>query len=271
MTQSTREEARQKLLDKINELRKKRKAVELDDKFKPRTDIEAPPSKRRKLVGQIEASDADKKTNKQLKQENIEKNKKQQDNKRQKQIQQANAPSDDDDNLESSQVSNGDADPSTADIQFGTFDWSTGKPVPTYLAQQRKRPSNHVLLKKAEAEKKKMDELAGTEEGEAMREDKAWDAIMKRAAGEKVKDKPELLKKSIKRRETQKKKSAAKWKERTDQVSKQQQEKVKKREDNIKAALQRKRDKRMGIKPADKRGGKNRPGFEGKKSGFINK
>jgi hypothetical protein len=125
----------------------------------------------------------------------------------------------------------------------------------------------------AEAEKKKMDELAGTAEGDAMREDKAWDAVMKRAAGEKVKDKPELLKKSIKRRETQKKKSATKWKERTDMVSKQQEDKQKKRQENIQMALQRKRDKRMGIKPSDKRsgGGKNRPGFEGKKSSFINK
>lgn len=103
-----------------------------------------------------------------------------------------------------------------------------------------------------------------------MREDKAWDAIMKRAAGEKVKDKPELLKKSIKRKETQKRKSAAKWKERTEQVQKQQEDKQKRRQDNIKAALQRKRDKRMGVKTNDKRsgGGKNRPGFEGKRANF---
>jgi hypothetical protein len=146
MANSSREEARQKLLEKINELRKKRKAVELDDKFRPRTDIEAPPSKRRK-TGETDASETgdQKKTNKQLKQDNIEKLKKQQENKRQKQMQAAAEVSDDD--IEESNGQNED-EPNPADIQFGTFDFSTGKPVPTYLSQKRKRPSNDVLLKK---------------------------------------------------------------------------------------------------------------------------
>lgn len=147
MGSSSREEARRKLLERINELRKKRKAVELDSQFKPRTDIEAPPSKRRKTDDTTQ-EDATKKTNKQLKQENIEKNKLKQEKEKQKQIEmqkdaQASASDDgsggDDDDEE---------EPSPADIQFGTFDWSSGKPVPTYLAQKRKRPSNQVLLKK---------------------------------------------------------------------------------------------------------------------------
>jgi hypothetical protein len=38
-----------------------------------------------------------------------------------------------------------------------------------------------------------------------------WDATLKRAEGEKVKDKPELLKKTIKREKAKKRKSAKKW------------------------------------------------------------
>jgi len=46
---------------------------------------------------------------------------------------------------------------------------------------------------------------------EEYKENKAWDKVMKRASGEKVKDRVDLLKKSIKRREAKKKKSAKKW------------------------------------------------------------
>jgi hypothetical protein len=104
----------------------------------------------------------------------------------------------------------------------------------------------------------------GAAEAESIKESKAWDAVMKRAAGEKVKDNITLLKKSVKREEVKKKKSTQMWKERGDAVKKSQDERIKKRNENIQNALQKKKDKRMGIKP--KKTG--RAGFEGKKPKF---
>jgi len=49
------------------------------------------------------------------------------------------------------------------------------------------------------------------EEAEEAREAKAWDTVMKRASGEKVKDKTDRLVKSIKRQEAKKKNSAKRW------------------------------------------------------------
>jgi hypothetical protein len=104
--------------------------------------------------------------------------------------------------------------------------------------------------------------MAGTAEAEQIKEAKAWDAVMKRAAGEKVKDRVDLLKKSVKREQSKKKKSAEKWKEREEAVKKAQEDRQKKRAENIQSAMQKRKDKRMGIKPK-KTGG--RPGFEGKR------
>jgi len=53
--------------------------------------------------------------------------------------------------------------------------------------------------------KQKMEELKGTEEGKKFKEDVAWDTMLKRAQGVKVKDDPKKLKKSIKREEGKKK------------------------------------------------------------------
>lgn len=54
-------------------------------------------------------------------------------------------------------------------FQFGTFDFSTGKPTPTYLVE--KKPSKVQLLKEAEKKQKILEELKGTEKAKVRKID----------------------------------------------------------------------------------------------------
>ena len=84
---------------------------------------------------------------------------------------------------------------------------------------------------------------------------------------EKVLDDPKLLQKSIKREARAKKKSREKWEERTAKVKEQMDAAQTKRKSNIKARKDGKMERKMD-KASNKR---NRPGFEGRSDGFINK
>ena len=131
-------------------------------------------------------------------------------------------------------------------------------------------------------------------EGKQRAKEEMWVDALKEASGEKVYDNAAEIKKALKRREKKKEKSAKQWKERLDRVSADKTARIEKRETNI---LKRKK-KLLNVleadKPAEKRprlamvmkhaeareGGatttanesrKPRPGFEGKKVGFLNK
>mmetsp|Transcript_43896 Transcript_43896/g.73103 ORF Transcript_43896/g.73103 Transcript_43896/m.73103 type:complete len:374 (+) Transcript_43896:168-1289(+) len=125
----------------------------------------------------------------------------------------------------------------------------------------KKGLSKRKALEKAEAIQGVM------AEGGAKAEKHTWSAAMKRAAGEKVLDDPKLLKKTLKRQEQEKKKSAKKWEDKLRlqgdvRTSKQDKRKsnLKQRKDLVKDQKQERRDKKLL-----------RPGFEGRKEGFINK
>lgn len=62
----------------------------------------------------------------------------------------------------------------------------------------------------AEAKQARLQELSLAERDAVSKKDK-WAAMEKRLAGEKVKDDPKLLKRSLKRQEIKKKKSAKAW------------------------------------------------------------
>eukprot|EP01130_Rhizamoeba_saxonica_P001972 TRINITY_DN11791_c0_g1_i1.p1 TRINITY_DN11791_c0_g1~~TRINITY_DN11791_c0_g1_i1.p1 ORF type:complete len:340 (-),score=103.90 TRINITY_DN11791_c0_g1_i1:104-1123(-) len=216
---SERDEIRRRLLDKINTLRKKRNASEAGV-----TDRVA---KRRKVKETKQGKS--KPTNKPTK-------------KRKR-----------DDEADATPTTK---KPRTEDenIEFGTFDYSSGKPVPTYLAQKKKQPNTKILLQRAEARQRKLQELEGTEEGKKLEENQAWDSMIKRARGEKVKDDVKKLKKTIKRKEQKKARSKKKWEERIATQKAAQKKKQVRRERNINMR---------------KKGG-SRAGFEGKKRKFIN-
>lgn len=94
-----------------------------------------------------------------------------------------------------------------------------------------KKLTKEQELKKLQREKERMND--GTEEGERVAESKAWSKSFQRMEGHKVKDRMDLLKKSIKRDESHKKKSRKEWKEREEKTKKTQDERQQKRKENI--------------------------------------
>jgi len=144
------------------------------------------------------------------------------------------------------------------DIEFGTFDFSSEVPIPTYLSHKKKGKEKKILLEKTMEKQRLLEELKDTEEGKNMKKEVAWDTMMKRAVGEKVKDDPKKLKKSLKRVEHKKVKSKKEWDNRLKQQKKKQNQAVKRREANIQKKMLRKK----GISVPKK----SRPGFEGKKN-----
>jgi hypothetical protein len=127
---------------------------------------------------------------------------------------------------------------------------------------KRKGPSDpKTALAKVQNEKKRRNNM-DEEKRKDVEEKEMWLGARKRAEGERVRDDEKLLKKAVKRKEIQKKKSEKAWKERAEGVQKSIKQRQQKREDNIK---KRKEEKMMG-KAGKKKGGakkKSRAGFEG--------
>lgn len=111
------------------------------------------------------------------------------------------------------------------------------------------------LLQKLKMNKAKIDELESSgakEKAVELVETEKWMTALRKASGEKVKDDPQLLKKTIMREKSRKKKSKKKWEARIDTVKKKQQEKQKKRMENIMAKKKEKKKKK--VKKAVKKG-----------------
>jgi len=152
-------------------------------------------------------------------------------------------------------------------LQFGTFHFSEGKPLPAYLAKKKNKQTAEQLLKAAEEKKARVEELKQTEEGQNLITKGAWKSALAKASGHTVRDDPKLLKKAVKKEQKKKEKSSKAWKERKKEETKVQKDKQKKRSENIKQHLQKKKEKRLGIKDKQKQ---KRPGFEGRKKDFLN-
>ena len=69
-------------------------------------------------------------------------------------------------------------------------------------------------LKKSQRFEAKYQMVAGTESGEAMRKEKLLDTITRRIAGEKIRDDPKRLLKTLNKRKKKKIRSAKKWEKR---------------------------------------------------------
>eukprot|EP01111_Echinosteliopsis_oligospora_P004796 TRINITY_DN1786_c0_g1_i1.p1 TRINITY_DN1786_c0_g1~~TRINITY_DN1786_c0_g1_i1.p1 ORF type:complete len:374 (-),score=118.75 TRINITY_DN1786_c0_g1_i1:20-1141(-) len=159
-------------------------------------------------------------------------------------------------------------------LQFGTFDYSDGKPKPMYLSKKgtpRKKPLAK-MIKRAEKIQEQLKDKS--EEGQKKAMDYKWDKLERLMKGEKIVDDPKLLKKKAKLRLTQKKKSSLEWSQRNEQVKNDQEARIKKRETNLKAKVERKKGanlrRKLGIKKPKNDNKQRRPGFEGKKKNFIN-
>lgn len=119
-----------------------------------------------------------------------------------------------------------------------------------------KKKDYHTLIARAENKQKKLHNLMeqDQERGEVAQEKDKWSKAVRMARGEKMKDDPKLLKKTVKRLEKKKKRSKVKWQERVKAEHKRQEAKqktrkqnIRERVDKIKAKKTRKRAKKRGI------------------------
>lgn len=90
-----------------------------------------------------------------------------------------------------------------------------------------------------------------------LKERDAWNNVLAKAEGVKVKDNMELLKKTIARKERQKKVSKTKWEERKSTLEKTKKEKQDKRMNNL---LKKKQEKKEKIKKKAIKKGRYIPG-----------
>lgn len=119
-------------------------------------------------------------------------------------------------------------------------------------AKSKKDPKK--ILDELQQQEEKFKKIAETDSNKAkdLKEKMAWKNILQKAEGEKVKDDPILLKKSIKKMEQKKKVSKKKWDNRIQGVESKKEERQKKRKENI--AKKKKEKKTKIVKAAAKRG-----------------
>jgi len=144
-------------------------------------------------------------------------------------------------------------------IVFSKFDFSEKKGKK--LEGSGSSTNFKKLLEKVEKGKKDLKKLKADGDFETAHsiENKAsWHKALLQTEGVKVKDDPELLKKTIKRKEKIKNKSSRDWDERKDKVDKRMKERQDKRTKNIKSKKQSNKDSK--IKKSKKKG-RVLPGF----------
>ncbi|KAK3832627.1 MAG: surfeit locus protein 6-domain-containing protein [Linnemannia elongata] len=150
------------------------------------------------------------------------------------------------------------------EVRFSKFEFDG-------LQKKKRGPTDaQGQLKMVEARNEKLAALqvADPEKASALKEKDTWRKALQLAQGEKVKDDVKLLKKTIKREETFKKKSSKEWGERKSTVSKGKDQKQKKREENLKARIDAAKNKGKKEKTGDKaKGGKGGASKGGKKGG----
>ncbi|PKI45814.1 hypothetical protein CRG98_033821 [Punica granatum] len=134
--------------------------------------------------------------------------------------------------------------------------------------EEERRKKRKKLSKEKELERaRKLEEVKKDPVKGAMVSKKhSWKAATSRAAGIKVHDDSKLLKQSIQKENKRHQKNAEKWKERFEAQQKVKTEKQQKRSENI---AERALEKKMR-KIAKREKKLLRPGFEGRKEGFIN-
>lgn len=103
------------------------------------------------------------------------------------------------------------------------------------------------ILDKIKEDSKKLTviEKEDKEKAEVLKEKQKWSIALKRASGEKVKDDPELLKKSIMKEKNKKMRSQKKWQARMDRVQQDKDERQKKRKDNIQTRILENKKRKM--------------------------
>lgn len=147
-------------------------------------------------------------------------------------------------------------------FEFGRVKISVGNEN-TKETQKKRKDSKGKLLEKAT---KLQSTMQDPEKGQVVAMDHSWSAAANRAAGVKVLDNPKLLKQSMKKEKHKHHKNAQKWKERAELKEKAADAKQQTRAENIAQRSQQKKERLIAKREKKLL----RPGFEGRKNGFIN-
>ncbi|KAL8928469.1 MAG: hypothetical protein Q9208_001703 [Pyrenodesmia sp. 3 TL-2023] len=156
--------------------------------------------------------------------------------------------------------------PGTNNFSFGRIAFADGQQASSQLSSlldpKHKVKGPQDPLTALRAAQNKQSRISGLDENkrEDIAEKDMWLNARKRAHGERIRDDTSLLKKTLKRKDKQKKKSEKEWGERLEGVRKAGEVKQKKREDNL---AKRREEKGKKGKKGPKQGKKKRPGFEG--------
>jgi len=132
-------------------------------------------------------------------------------------------------------------------MQFSKFETKTKEDIGLQSAKEKKKKKNLVkMLDEAKKKKKEVKALQKSTDKKSatVLQDKAWDKAISMAKGEKQKDNPELIAKTIRRKEQSKKKSKKDWTSRIGGQKKAQKEKQKKRQANIEKRIQGKKQRK---------------------------
>ncbi|CAN1144810.1 hypothetical protein LINPERHAP2_LOCUS14319 [Linum perenne] len=149
-----------------------------------------------------------------------------------------------------------DAEEATKELRFSHV--KIGDEEDRGMKKKRKMSKQKELEKAKELKEAKMDPEKGAKE--------SWITAVNKAAGMKVHDNPKLLNKSIKKEKKKQEKNAEKWKERVESQHKMKAEKQEKRSHNISERAQEKKKRKIAKREKKLM----RPGFEGRKDGYIN-
>jgi len=135
------------------------------------------------------------------------------------------------------------------DVSFGILSFGDEKKKKAGIDTMSK-------LKKVESKQAKFDKIKEKNPEKALyiEGEQKWDKLFSLAEGTKVMDDPKLLKKTLKREEKKKEKSASTWVDRKDTVRKHEEDGQKRRNENLLARKEGRPTKRNTSK---------RPGFEG--------
>ena len=137
-------------------------------------------------------------------------------------------------------------------VVFSKFDFSqmVGKYSTNKSTKKNKLPSSknyELLLLKAAREKEKVDKIKKEDpkKASAILQKSSWEKAMARAEGEKVRDDPALLKKSLKRKLAKKKKSVKEWQARTEQMEQNMRKRQEKKQRNVQKRKEHKQNRKV--------------------------
>ncbi|KAL3623502.1 hypothetical protein CASFOL_032318 [Castilleja foliolosa] len=145
-------------------------------------------------------------------------------------------------------------------IEYGKVklgDEAEGKRVMKKKKPMSKAKELEIAKKKQEAKK----------ENPTIAERESWKDATNRAMGVKVHDDARLIKESIKKEKKRKEKNAEKWKVRVETQGKMKEDRQRKRSENISGRINEKKQRKIAKREKKLM----RPGFEGRKEGFITK